>query len=116
MLMHDANGFHITPAMARQMMAKIALKFGDVDGLDFWAEMHPAQAAEWDQCAIPVQYINARNIDETELPKRTFMGFPLEVNVHLPTSLVLIRKNREVVAEIGNIGLTNWDVEAANRN
>ncbi len=113
MLMLDAKGSIITPAIARQMMAQIALKFGlFIDNLDLWAEMHPSQASEWENCAIQVQYVGKIDMAKsTGMPQRTFLGIPLELNVHLSPTVVLIRKRREIVAEIGRLGLTNFGAE-----
>ena len=113
MLMLDANGAVISPSLARQLRAQIALKFGDfIEDLDFWAEMHPTQIIEWENCAIPVTCTTAPpDFSSAWVPSKTFMGFPLELNCHLSPTVVLIRKNREIVAEIGRLGLTRWDTE-----
>ncbi len=110
MLMLDAKGQVISPSLARQMMAQIALKFGPyVDHLDLWAEMHPSQIAEWEKCGIQVQ-----DIDVKWVPHKTFLTFPLESNAHLSPTVVLIRKNHEIVAEIARLGITKWDMEEVN--
>src|SRR5580692_968278 len=107
MLMLDAKGSVITPALARQMRRQIDLKFGDVDNLDFWAEMHPSQISEWENCGIAVQMnMIPPDVDVRWVPHKTFMGFPLESNAHLSPTVILIRKRREIVAEIGRLGVT----------
>ena len=112
MLMLDARGSIITPAIGRQMMAKLAQEFDYLDSRYFWAEMHPSQACEWHQCGSMVQSIAPREVGRiTMLPECTFLGLPLELNVHLSTSVILIRNNREIVAEIARLGLTNWHAE-----
>jgi hypothetical protein len=114
MLAVDANGSVITPEIARQMMAQLTLKFGEVDDHEFWAEMHPSQAVEWEARGTLAQIIGPVNLEAKPQPfRRTFAGLPLEINEHLDPSVVLIRKNREIVAEIARLGLTNWHMEDA---
>ncbi len=112
MLMVDAKGATITRAIANQLRAQINLKYGDyLDDRDFWAEMHPSQITEWENCGVWVEPIS--HWDGNSLPPKSFMGFPLESNPHLSPDVVLIRKYREIVAEIGRLGHTNWNMENA---
>ena len=114
MLMLDATGAIISPPLARQMIANIATKFGDIENLDFWAEMHPSQAVEWENCGIVVQFLDRTKNPATAPHARSFMGFPLEINAHLSPTVILIRQNHDIVAEIGRLGLTKWDMEEVN--
>ena len=115
MLMLDAREAIISPALARQMMAQLDLKFGPFcEDLDLWVEMHPSQIVEWENCGIQVSFIAPTHFNEGGNLHRTFMGLPLESNHHLSPNVVLIRKNREIVAEIGRLALTQWDREAVN--
>jgi hypothetical protein len=108
MIMLDAKGAIVTPPLARQICAQIALKFGYIDGLDIWAEMHPSQYAEWENCAVMVQRIDVKEPDANWMPRRTFASFPVEFNAQLSPSVILLRKNHEVIAEIARLGLTEW--------
>jgi hypothetical protein len=112
--MLDAKESLISPRLARELMAKLALKFGPWEDLDLWAEMHPSQIIEWENCGIRVSVIDPVRFDEKGMLHRKFMGLPLESNPHLSPSVVLIRKNREIVAEIGRLALHKWDVEEVN--
>jgi hypothetical protein len=118
MLMVDAHGTIVSPALVRHFLAQLSLKFWPEDiceGLDFWAEMHPAQRMEYENRAIFVQQISGpENWDGMGIPRKTFAGLPLEENVHLSPSVILIRKNHEIVAEIVRLGLTKWDAEVVN--
>jgi hypothetical protein len=112
MLMLDANGVAISPAMARRFYAQIALKFDLDDDPAFWSEMHPSQAAEWEMCGIPVQRFGPRADDPSFIPPKTFMNLPLELNPHLSPSVVLIRRYREIVGEIARLGMAGQNMEA----
>ena len=115
MLMLDGKESLISRVLGRQMMALLRGKFGpDLDGLDLWAEMHPSQVAEWENCGISIQLVDSFRFDERGCPWRTFMGLPLVSNVHLSPQVVLIRKGREIVAGIGRLALTKWSTEEAN--
>ena len=112
MLMLDAKGSVINPSIARHMMAQLRLKFGDdLEDMGFWAEMHPSQIIEWENCGIPVQYIGFEPNYEFQ---KTFMRLPLESNAHLSPTVILIRKNRDIVAEIARLGSTSWKTEEVN--
>ena len=114
--MLDAKGEIISPPLARQFMAQIVLKFGPFwDELDFWIEMHPSQNVQWECCGIEVQKISPpENFDYAKMPPRTFAGLPLQLNAHLSPTVILLRKDREVVGEIGRLGLTNPFEEVVN--
>jgi hypothetical protein len=117
MLTLDAHETIVSPALARHLLAQLSVTFSpeDVRGLDFWAEMHPWQRIEWENCAISVQRISGpENQDGMGIPRKTFAGLPLEENIYLSPLVILIRKNHEIVAEIVNLGLPKWDREVVN--
>jgi len=99
----DARNALLTPPLARILAAKVELDF-EFDEADLWAEMHPDQSDSWENCALPVQKIGGGD-DDFRFSRRTFLGWPLELNPHLDNSVIQIRKDREVVAEIVNLGL-----------
>jgi hypothetical protein len=105
--MLDANGSPISSSLARQMRAQIAMKFGDYLD-DFWAEMHPSQIIEWENSG---ETVHKMGFSPTFEYQKMFLDFPLVSNVHLSPTVVLIRKNLEIVAEIGRLGMTNWNLE-----
>ena len=104
----NCKGSMLTPVVVRYLLASLTLAYGEI-GKDegYWAEMHPRVAYEWEANGFPVQHIQ---IDGNELPspwipERTFAGLPLEPNVWMDKTVVIIRKNRQIVGSIIEIGI-----------
>ena len=111
MIMLDAKGSVITPALARRFRAQIEREYGDFTD-DFWVEMHPSQNVEWENCRIAVQQIIRGTDDPNLIPPAKFLDFPLALNQHLSPTVILLRKHMSIVGEIARLGFTNWREDA----
>jgi hypothetical protein len=91
----NANGSVLTPAVVRQLLAR-------VEGEFFEASLQQIHA--WQNCAPPVQMIRNEAPMPT-MPEFTMAGIPLKVSNSVPRDQVwLMGRGGEIVGRIINIG------------